>query len=150
MLNTQLEKIVSTTKDLKDRPEIMKEWVSKLNNVRDAMSKLEPYKNMFEAFKGVRDARNARDAFADKVKALPQTEQYNAALESEDTKSMEAIKNIATTITDINGKSMTYGQVLDALTKSSKAYHDAQKKAAETDPSKWIVRLFTGKGKLQE
>ena len=150
MLNTQLEKIVSTTKDLKDRPEIMKEWVSKLNNVRDAMSKLEPYKNMFEAFKGVRDARNARDAFADKVKALPQTEQYNAALESEDTKSMEAIKNIATTITDINGKSMTYGEVLDALTKSSKAYHDAQKKAAETDPSKWIVRLFTGKGKLQE
>lgn len=150
MLNTQLEKIVSTTKDLKDRPEIMKEWVSKLNNVRDAMSKLEPYKNMFEAFKGVRDARNARDAFADKVKALPQTEQYNAALESEDTKSMEAIKNIATTITDINGKSMTYGEVLDALTKSSKAYHDAQKKAAETDPSRWIVRLFTGKGKLQE
>ena len=150
MLNTQLEKIVSTTKDLKDRPEIMKEWVSKLNNVRDAMSKLEPYKNMFEAFKGVRDARNARDAFADKVKALPQTEQYNAALESEDTKSMEAIKNIATTITDINGKSMTYGEVLDALTKSSKAYHDAQKKAAETDPSKWIVRLFTGNGKLQE
>ena len=42
----QLEKIVETTKDFSD-PKIMKEWVSKLNSVKDAMARLEPYRNIF-------------------------------------------------------------------------------------------------------
>ena len=143
MLNNQLQKIVDTTKELKD-PTIMKEWVSKLNNVREAMAKLEPYKNAFIAFNEVRKARNIRDDLASQIKSLPETSAYNEALSRLDYKEMERIKS---TIVTINDKSMTYAEALELLIKDTKSYKKAREKAAETNPSNWIIKMLSGKSK---
>ena len=146
MLEKQLEKIVETTKDLSD-PKIMKEWVSKLNSVKDAMARLEPYRNIFEAFSSVRSAREERNNIASQISSMPITEQYRESVIGGNEKVAD---ELGKTMVTLNGHSMTYKEALDKLTKSTEKYREAQKKSQATNAEDWIISLFSKKGKEED
>lgn len=134
MMQRQLEIIIRSNNDID--PTKMKEWADRLRKVNEEMSKLKPYMGLFKGLMEVRDARIKRNNIADTIGSMRVTQQYNKAIERGDTKEMERLKK---TTVELNGKSMTYAEALDELTKATREYKDAQSK---NNPSKWVTNAM--------